>query len=171
MVSWNTLVRGALTRFIPGVCTFLGASWIIMASRNEITVAATPIAGAASLTLWFTAGFVVTIGVLRSRLHDTAHVDGRRSFIAGFSAVPVLLAAQVLSTQILYGSHMPRSAIAALAMVAGAIATFAVFFPRLRSRMAQLERAENGQLYADVVEFAERGTPRDDVSVRATRST
>ena len=66
MVSWNTLVRGAVTRFIPGVCTSFGASWIIMASRNEIAIATTPIARAASLTLWFTAGFVITLGMLRS---------------------------------------------------------------------------------------------------------
>lgn len=166
MVSWRSILRGAVTRFIPGVGTFLGVGYFVNASRGELTLATTQVAGFATLALWCTVGFVVTLGILRARLHDTAHIDGRRSYIAGLCTVAMLLA-----TDVLYAAPVPRSAMWAIVTVAGALATFAVFFSRLRARMAQLERTENGQLYADVVEFAERGTPRDNARIRVSRST
>jgi len=166
MLTWRSILRGAITRFIPGVGTFLGVSYFINASRDELTLTSTQLSGFAVLTLCFTAGFIATISVMRPRLHDTARADGRRTFIAGLTSVAALIAMQVL-----YGAHISREAFQVLAMIASALTTFAVFFPRLRSRMAHLERAENGKLFADVVELAERGPLTDAAMKRRTHMT
>lgn len=155
MISWRSILRGAATRFVPGVGAFLGASYLLTALLKGISIGSTQVAGFAMFALCLTAGYIAMLALLRQKLHATVRVTDRRSFLAGFAAVGVLVGLSML-----HWSPTPPFTVDALAFLAGAATTLATFFPRLRGPMARFERTENGQLYAAVVELAaDRNTP------------
>lgn len=124
MVNLRSIVRGAVTRVLPG---FLLAWTVFVASspitRSNVTpgriVFSILLAGAAAL------GSALALGLMRRRLREDAAVDGRRGFLVGLGAMAVTLVVRP------FLPHIPAIGEFALAALSGAAVSGSVFFPWL----------------------------------------
>jgi hypothetical protein len=127
MVDARSIIRGALTRTLPG--TLLGnAGLIALSSFVRANLSAKTLALTVVTGLAVCCGSALTLLAMRSRLRTDAGVTGRRSFVVGLGAFCVGLTARPFlhfvnprGTYVLMG--------AAGAMLAGA-----VFFPWLQTK-------------------------------------
>lgn len=129
MISWRTILLGAATRFAGGIGAFLAGSFLLAAVIKGITIERAQVIGFSELILALTAGYVVTLGLLRPALQSDAGIEGRRSVIAGLGATCVYLYMGVL-----HAGPMPHLLRDVFAVAAGSITTLVVFFPWLGRR-------------------------------------
>ena len=126
MTAWKAILFGAVTRFVPGILTFFGASFLISAALKGIEIGPHQVLGFTALGLSMTAGYVLTLGLMRPSLEASAGIEGRRSYVAGLGATCVLLGLGVL-----HGSPTSMAMMNALSVLAGALTTGLTFFPWL----------------------------------------
>jgi len=131
MISFPTILRAAVRRFIPGVLAFLVASLYVGARTKAITLGRSQIEGLTNLVAFMTLGFTTTLLAMRRVLPRAARVDGWRSVAAGFAAPAVLLALEML-----YRGPVPHSLNYTFAFVAGGCASLAPFVRRIDFRTA-----------------------------------
>ncbi len=171
MVSWRSIARGALTRFVPGVATVatvFEASLLLIAEIKGWRLRGN-IGDLATIVLCLPAGYILTLALVRRQLHILANVEGRRSFVAGMAAMAAILIVLLLISMVT-GKATPLVA-AACAVVVGAATTFAIFYSHLRHRIAHLERTDNGELLVAVEEFAERASTHERITASPSQST
>ena len=138
MTVWSSILRGAVTRFIPGILSFYGASLLLAATLKGIEIGPAQVIGFTTMGLAMTAGYVVTLGLMRPSLDEGAEIERRRSYVAGLGATCVLL-----GFGILHGSPTPHWMMNMFGAVAGAVTTAAMFFPWLvRSKRSDREFVE-----------------------------
>lgn len=130
MHSLRTIVRAALTRFLPGYALGILALYILGNIADRLTLRWSFVAVAG---LILTLGYMLALLPLRSRLLPGVGVEGRRSVIAGMLSPVVALMA------LLYSG--PESALVALSVLvpAGALITLGIFFPWITTRWRALE--------------------------------
>lgn len=84
-LRWPTIVRGALTRFLPGsIASSLGLFAFLNAGTPAAWIETAGVAFAAAAAL--TVGFGAALTMLKQRLYPDADVGGRRSLLAGLLA-------------------------------------------------------------------------------------
>lgn len=132
MIAWRAILTGAATRFVPGVLTFFGASFLVAAALKGIEIGPQQIFGFTALGLSMTAGYVLTLGLMRPSLEASAGIKERRSYVAGLGATCVLLGLGVL-----HGSPTGLTTMSALSVLAGSITTGLTFFPWLMRRKGE----------------------------------
>src|SRR5689334_18807365 len=96
MISAPSILRAAVTRFIPGVLLFLGCGLYFTARIKGITLGPEQIDGLTALTLFMALGFVVILVPIRRILRSTASVTGRTGVLAGFASPSLLLGLEML---------------------------------------------------------------------------
>src|SRR3954471_12745562 len=138
MISIPSIVRGAITRFIPGVLVFLGCCLYATAKIKGITLGPDQMDGLTVLTLSMTLGFAASLVSIRFILRSSAGILGRRGVLAGFIS-PCLL----LILDMLHGSPIPHALNYSFAFVAGALTTMALFVPLNSS--TSIDVRERGQ--------------------------
>jgi hypothetical protein len=131
MISFPTILRAAVRRFIPGVLAFLGCCLYFSARVSDITLGPPQVEGLTNLVVFMTLGFGTTLHVMRRVLPRGARVDGWRSAAAGFAAPAVLL-----TLEMLHGGPGSHSLNYALAFVAGGCVSLASFVRRIDLRSA-----------------------------------
>lgn len=124
MIPVRTIIRAAVTRFIPGVLAFLFGGLVFTARMKGITLEAPQIDGFTALIFFLTCGYVVGLALLRPNLERSAGVEGRRSVLAGFGATCVLLGIGVV-----HGSPTPHVLSDVFAFGSGALTALVLFAP------------------------------------------
>lgn len=135
MITMRAILRGALTRVVPGF--LLGSAVLIGAS----SVARSSITPGRLLSLILAAGSVgigsaLALIVMRRRLRDDAGVDGRRAFLVGLGSMALTLTVRP------FLPHIGIAAEYALFALSGAALSSAVFFPWLATRHADVASHE-----------------------------
>lgn len=146
MTAWNAILVGAATRFVPGILTFFGGSFLLSAAIKGIEIGPYQVFGFTALGLSMTAGYVLALGLMRPSLEIAAGIEGRRSYVAGLGATCVLLGLGVL-----HGSPVGPATMNALAALAGSIMTGVTFFPWLMRA-----RREEHALLEDIAALNQR---------------
>jgi len=119
-----------------------GGALVLTARTKGITLEAPQIDGFMALTLFLSVGYVLGLEIIRRRLDAEAHVDGRRSVLAGFAAPCVLLGFEVL-----HGSPVSHNLNYLFATAAGAMTTVAMFAP-WTSRIASTVEQSRAPLHS-----------------------
>ncbi len=156
MTAWTSILRGAITRFIPGVLTFFGGSFLLAAAVKGITIGPVQVQGFTALGLCMTLGYCITLGLMRPSLAASAQIEGRRSLLAGLASTCVLL-----ELGIMHGSPTPRVIMFGFATLAGTIITAAMFFPWMTAEKRR-ERTMDRQIEALGDQALRAAEVRDD---------
>jgi hypothetical protein len=128
MTGWNSILRGALARFVPGVLAVFGVSFVLAAALKGSEIGPNQVVGFLSLGLAMTLGYVVTLGLLRPSLDAGARVEGRRSLLAGLGSTCLLLGLGML-----HSGPTSQAVMNGFALLAGGLTTAGIFFPWLAS--------------------------------------
>ena len=138
MISLRTILRGTLTRFIPGFILGTAIFYGLVSLTDRVSVGWLNLAVAYALV---TVGYTAALAALRYRLRADADVAGRRSSVAGLLVPAAYVSGLVvLASQSLLSQNV-------LAVVIGAVLAVGMFFPWLKSApVAALTDQEAQQL-------------------------
>lgn len=133
MVTLRTILRGAVTRFLPTAT--VGSVAILLAFDGKNVAAIQPAGWAlmAGLLLAETAGFAILLARMRYRLETTAEVGGRRSVIAGALGIVGLFVGSIL----VQGAGIPWALL--IALISGAFAGGVTYLPWFQRAMCAQE--------------------------------
>jgi hypothetical protein len=133
MVTLRTILRGAVTRFLPTAA--LGSVAILLAFDGKNVAAIRPAGWAlmAGLLLAETAGFATFVARMRYRLETSADVEGRRSVIAGALGIVGLFVGSIFAQ----GAGVPWALL--IALISGAFAGGVTYLPWVRRAMSAQE--------------------------------
>jgi hypothetical protein len=122
MITARTILRGAITRTLPGF--YVGFAVLMLALRVRVPLAG--VGTTALLGVAATAGGALVLGALRRRLRSDAGVAGSRAFLVGVGAFAVTITA---------GPFVRPHGLWQYPFVlgCGALLSVAVFFPWLGS--------------------------------------
>ena len=123
MITLREILRGSLTRFLPGIALGVGILYGLARLNDRVTV------GWLNLTLFFgvlTLSYLGALMAIRMRLRADAGVAGRRSFVAGILSPAAFLCGLVL--------FQPRTGtgLYTMAVCLGLVLGFGMFFPWLK---------------------------------------
>ncbi len=134
------VIKGGALRFLVGIATGLGVWYGVDALGSRMSVGSTDVLGVGNLVLCLTAGYVVTLSLLRPTAHAAEDIESKRSYLAGFMGFGILAALDLLfeiihpGLGVLYGRHASRIAMEAAAFTTGGFTTFGFFFFQIGQR-------------------------------------
>ncbi len=129
MVPFRDIIRGAVSRFLPGWLLTLVAVPLVFAPKSLLELGPVQFGLLTDYTVAAVSGYVASLFVMRHRLRTDADVLGRKGVVAGASSVGALLITSLLP-------HGLRSyvTIATIYFTVSAGVTLALYAPWLRSK-------------------------------------
>ena len=162
MVTFREIVKGAISRFLPGAVVGQAAmiAFLLIGEPSGLALRDLPIL--AGFTALMTIGHAGALGVMRRMMRDDADVSGRRALIAGLAAGAFHfgIAAAV--------STFTENQGFALAVFSGAAAATAMFFPWIRAQRPEAEFAPS--IPADVMDEMQLPPSTDEWPLRDVRA-
>lgn len=166
MVKLADIVRGTVTRFVPGavVGQAVMIGLLLIGEPTGLAWGDVPILGA--FTGLLAAGNLAALGALRRSLRDDADVSGRRALITGIAAGAFHFGVAAAVDTLTVNDGL------ALAVLAGGAAAISVFFPwmgarrshdadlELSARLTELEALPDGADHDWVLEKFDREIDR-----------
>lgn len=129
MTSFREIVRGAVSRFLPGFLLTLVAFPLLFAPRTFVELELIQIARLSGYTVAALAGYAASVLAMRSRFRPDAELVGRKSVVAGTCSVGAVLITSFLP----HGLRSYATLMATYFAVSAGV-TLVLFMPWLRTK-------------------------------------